>query len=301
MATEPPPRNAFDRIARSPAFNRFITGVILLGAVLVGLETYPQIVARYGPTLYALNTVVLAIFIVEIAIRMAAEGFRPWRYFANGWNVFDFVIVAAVFVPGVSEYALAVRLLRLLRVLRLIRTVPDLQVIIGALLRALPSMGYVVVLLMLLFYVYAVAGTFLFRVNDPVHFGSLQLSLISLFRVLTLEDWTDVMYTQMYGCAAYGYGAFEELCTDPRAMPVVAVAYFVSFVLLGTMIFLNLFIGIIVNSMDEMRKVREIEKAPRETPVEEDLATLEQQLAEMQAVLVRAKAHAKLRGQGGGS
>jgi voltage-gated sodium channel len=299
MATEPPPRNAFDRIALSAAFNRFITGVILLGAVLVGLETYPEIVARYGPSLYALNAVVLGIFIVEIAIRMAAEGSRPWRYFANGWNVFDFAIVAAVFVPGLSDYALAVRLLRLLRVLRLVRTVPDLQVIIGALLRALPSMGYVVVLLMLLFYVYAVAGTFLFRVNDPVHFGSLQLSLVSLFRVLTLEDWTDVMYTQMYGCADYGYGAFEELCIDPRAMPVVAVAYFVSFVLLGTMIFLNLFIGIIVNSMDEMRKVREIEKAPRETPVEEDLATLEQQLAEMQAVLVRAKAHAKLQAEKG--
>ncbi len=298
MANEPPPRNAFDRIVQARAFNRFVTGVILLAAVLVGLETYPEVVARYGPLLYALNSLVLGIFIVEIALRMAAEGSRPWRYFANGWNVFDFAIVTAALVPGLSEYALAVRLLRLLRVLRLIRMVPDLQLIIGALLRALPSMGYVVVLLMLLFYVYAVAGTFLFRENDPVHFGSLQLSLISLFRVLTLEDWTDVMYTQMYGCDQYGYGAFEELCTTPVAMPVVAVAYFVSFVLLGTMIFLNLFIGIIVNSMDEMRKVRELEKAPRETPIEEDLSALERQLAEMQALLIRAKAHAKLQSKG---
>lgn len=293
------PRNTFDRIAVSTGFNRFITAVILFGAVLVGLETYPTMVARHGELLVTLSDAVLAIFIVEILIRMAAEGRRPWRFFLSGWNLFDFAIVAAAFVPGLGEYALAVRLLRLVRVLRLIRTVPDLQVIVGALLRALPSMGYVVVLLALLFYVYGVAGTFLFRANDPVHFGSLQISLVSLFRVLTLEDWTDILYTQMYGCDNYGFRVFEELCTAPVAQPLVAVFYFVSFVLFGTMIFLNLFIGIIVNSMDEMRKAREVSRAPMETPVLDDLQQIERQLAELQAHLIRAKAHARRQAEQG--
>lgn len=286
------PRNPFDRLAQSGSLNTFITTIILAGAVLVGLETYPGIVARYHGLFELLNKVILGIFIGEIAIRMAAEGSRPWRYFLDGWNVFDFVIVAAAFVPGIGQYALAVRLLRLLRVLRLLRTVPDLQIIVGALLRALPSMGYVLGLLALLAYVYAVAGVFLFRANDPMHFGDLQLALLSLFRVMTLEDWTDVMYTQMYGCRDFGYGAFEELCTNPQAMPIAAVVYFVSFVLLGTMIFLNLFIGIIVNTMqslhaEEERRLQLLEaKAHSER---EDLLTqvraLQTQIARLEATL----------------
>ncbi len=287
-----PADNLAGRLTESPRFNHFITGVILFTAVLVGLETYPQIMQRYGDLLHLFNNVVLWIFTLEVILRILAEGRKPWRYFQNGWNVFDFVIVAAAFLPGISDYVLVVRLLRLLRVLRLLRTVPDLQMIIGALLRALPSMGYVVMLISLLFYVYGVAGVFLFRSNDPVHFGNLQMSLLSLFRVLTLEDWTDIMYTQLYGCALYGYGAFEELCVTPQAMPLISPLFFVTFVLIATMIFLNLFIGIIVNSMDEMRKQREIDKVPAATPVTADLDALEEHISAMQTLLLQAKAHA---------
>ena len=121
------------------------------------------------------------------------------------------------------------------------------------LLRSLPSMFYVCLLLFLLFYVYAVIGVILFSGNDPVHFGNLWTSFLSLFRIVTLEDWTDVMYLQIYGSDIYqGYNqSIAHLASTPKAMPITAVIYFVSFVLLGTMIMLNLVIGVIINGMDE--------------------------------------------------
>jgi len=125
-------------------------------------------------------------------------------------------------------------------------------------------MLYVTILLSLLFYIYAVAGVILFGKNDPIHFGDIGISLLSLFRVVTLEDWTDVMYLQFYGSDHYaGYNFNDPLLAkyelEPKAMPVVAVVYFVSFVLVGTMVMLNLVIGVIINGMDDARIDAEIE------------------------------------------
>ena len=114
-------------------------------------------------------------------------------------------------------------------------------------------MGYVSVLLFLLFYIYSVAAVFFFGKNDPVHFADLQTSFLTMFRVVTLEDWTDVMYINMFGCENYGYGGSEVHCVASQGNPLFAALFFVSFVLLGTMIFLNLFIGVIMNGMDEAR------------------------------------------------
>lgn len=127
--------------------------------------------------------------------------------------------------------------------------------LVNTLLKSIPSIGYIGILLSVIFYIYATMGVFLFRYNDPVHFGNLQLSLLSLFRIVTLEDWTDIMYINMYGCdhAIWGYGA-QAGCTNPTAFGFGAVLYFVSFVLMGTMIVLNLFIGVIMNSMDEAKR-----------------------------------------------
>ena len=145
------------------------------------------------------------------------------------------------------------RLMRLLRVLKLVRAVPKLQLLVGALLRSIPSMGYVSILMFLLFYVYAVAAVIFWSENDPVHFADLQISLVSLFRAVTLEDWTDLMYIQMYGCDNYGYDGMKALCVKPSASPVGGAVFFISFVMVGTMIMLNLFIGVIMNGMDEAR------------------------------------------------
>lgn len=251
--------NRCRKIESSPVFQNFIIVVILFAGVVVGLETYAEVKSNYASLLLFLDRVILFIFTVEIGIKFIARFPRMHTFFNDPWNTFDFIIVGACFIPFASQYAMVLRMLRLLRVLRLIRAIPRLQIVVEALLSSVPSMFYVSILLSILFYMYAVMGTFLFSINDPVHFANLQSSFLTLFRVVTLEDWTDIMYTQMYGCDVYGYGALEHLCQNPMQFPIIAPLYFVSFVLLGTMVFLNLFIGVIVNGMDEARKDQEKE------------------------------------------
>jgi len=250
-------------IAESPWFQNFITGVILLAGIVVGIETYPSVVDAYGTALHLIDKVILAIFVVEVVVKMGAEGRRPWRYFLDPWNVFDFVIVAVCFLPVDAQYVAVLRLARLMRVLKLVRALPKLQILVSALLKSIPSMGYVALLLSLLFYVYSVAAVFLFGPNDPVHFENLPLAMLSLFRVVTGEDWTDVMYIAMYGCDNYGYGGIEQLCTQPESYPVFGALFFVTFMLLGAMIILNLFIGVIMGGMDEAKKETELETRSR--------------------------------------
>ena len=143
-------------------------------------------------------------------------------------------------------------LLRLLRVLKLLTAVPKLQILAAALLKSIPSVLHVSVLLALFFYVYAVAGVFLFGANDPWHFANLETAILTLFRTVTLEDWTDLMYIQMYGCAAYPFPETPggPVCDASSGNWWLGLAYFVSIVLLGAMIILNLFIGVAINSME---------------------------------------------------
>ncbi|HEY3495618.1 MAG TPA: ion transporter [Polyangiaceae bacterium] len=294
---------ALRRVVHSERFQHFITAVILLAAVLVGLETYPSIVARHGTVLHLLDRLIVGIFVLEIAMKMGAEGARPWRYFRDPWNVFDFLIVAAVFLPFDGQYVTVLRLARLLRVLRLVHAVPRLQVLVSALLKAIPSMGYVSILLFLVFYVYGVAGVFLFGKNDPFRFGELPTAMVTLFQVATAEEWVQTLNIQRYGCDQFGYEDQPGLCRHPARYPVIAPLYFISFILLGTMIILNLFIGVIMGSIEEAEKERD-ERAERErakqrspserrTLLENDLRDLERQISRMseavRAMSVRAQ------------
>ena len=254
------------KLTESDAFQNFITIVIIFAGVLVGVETYPDVHEEYHSILHLLDQLILWTFVAEIGLKMLAQGKRPWRYFYDGWNVFDFIIVAGAFMPFAAQYATVLRLLRLLRVLKLVRALPRLQMLVGALLKSIPSMAYVSILLVMLFYVYAVASVFMWGENDPVHFGTLQISFVSLFRAVTLEDWTDLMYIQMYGCDAYGY----------------------------TMIFLNLFIGVIISGMDEAQQEAEdataLERASREgtmRPLPEELTLLQEQVEALQEQIAR--------------
>ena len=246
------------RLVAARWFQPVIITVILAAGVLVGLETYPQLSQRYGAWFKRLDLIIVTVFVVEIALKMGAHGRQPWRFFRDPWNVFDFAIVAVCLLPLDGHYLAVLRLARILRVLRLVTALPRLQLLVGALLKSIPSMGYVGLLLFLLFYIYAVMGTFLFGANDPLHFGSLQAAMLSLFRTVTLDAWSDIMYAQMHGSA----GAAQS-----RAMPVTAVVYFVSFVLLATMVMLNLFIGVIMNAMNEAQ--REAELAGRKKHVKQ--------------------------------
>ena len=259
-------KNQIGRLVDSKAFQHTVLGVITVAAVLVGLETSRDIVARYGAWLHRLDQLVLLFFILEAALKMARHGRCWYRYFGDRWNVFDFLIVVACLLPAGGQYAAVLRLARVLRALRLVTAVPKLQLLVNSLLKSVTSLGYVGLLLGVLFYVYAVLGVYLFRGNDPVHFQDLSTALLTLFRVVTLEDWTDVMYIQMYGSDAYpNYADFAQahLREASRAMPFLGAAFFVTFVMLGTMIMLNLFIGVIINSMSEAQADRESEERRR--------------------------------------
>ena len=246
------------KITKTNSFDNFIIGIILFAGLLVGVQTYKEFANRHIDILTFLDSLVLAIFTLEAMIKILAEGKRPINYFRNAWNVFDFLIVTVCLMepllPLNAEFLPILRLARILRVLRLVTVVPKLQLIVGTLLKSIPSMFYVCILLFLLFYMYGAMGVFLYGDNDPIHFRNLQTALLSLFRVTTLEDWTDVMYINMYGSDNYGYSP-EDLARwtpVPTASPLGAAFFFVSFVLIGTMVVLNLVIGVIMNSMDEM-------------------------------------------------
>ena len=273
------------RTAEAGWFHAVIVGVILVAAINVGLETYPQIMERVGPLLLGLDKLIIGIFVVELAVRIGAHWPRPWRFFLSGWNNFDFAIVAVCLLPLGGPYAAVLRLARVLRVLRLVTVVPRLRILVIALLHAIPSIIYVTLLLLLLFYVYAVMGTVLFGRNDPVHFGSLQHSMFSLLRTVTLEDWTDLYYIQSLGSAKYPPPGIERYPdVQPEPMPVVAALYFVSFVIIGTMIVLNLFIGVVISSMTEAQAENAramLERRGEGEDIGAQLAAMERRMQEM--------------------
>ncbi len=255
-------------IVDSKLFRGTIIAVILLAGVLAGVETSPAMLAQHGPLLHALDAAVLAIFILEIVLKLASHGRRPLDYFRDGWNVFDFTIVALCVLPVGGPFAAVLRLVRTLRLLRLVTALPKLQLLVGALIKSLSSMGYVGLLLGLIFYIYAVTGVHLFGQASPEYFGNLRAALLALFQMITLDDWRT-----MYDSAQ-------------AAAPFAATPYFVSFILLGTMIMLNLFIGIVMNSMAEMHdELEEQKQAAHPVPALDQLAAIERQLAELRTTL----------------
>ncbi len=244
-------------ISKSLVFQRLIVATILLAGIVVGAQTYKDFAIRHHDTLQILDYIILGIFVIEAVIKILAEGKKPHNYFKNPWNVFDFFIVSACllepFIHVGGAFLPVLRLARILRVLRLVTAIPKLQLLVSCLLKSLPSMFYVSILLFLLFYIYGTMAVFFYGDNDPIHFRNLQTSILSLFRVVTLEDWTDVMYINMYGSDKYGYSQedISHWSAIPNASPLGAALFFVSFVLIGTMIVLNLVIGVIMNSMEE--------------------------------------------------
>lgn len=284
----------FRKIAESQWFQNLIIISILTAGVTVGIETYGEKVRDWLPTLHALDFFILLIFTVEVIVKVAAEGNQPFNYFKDSWNIFDFLIVAvcwlSVFMPDMNAgYVAVFRLARILRVLRLVTAMPQLKMLVDAMLKSIPSMGYVSILLFLLFYIYGVLGVFMFGENNPVHFRDLQTSLITLFQITTLEGWADIMYINVFGCDHPQWGS--ENCTTPVANGTAAVIYFISFVLVGTMIVLNLFIGVIMNSMDEVANEQKLEEmasarngsnAPN---LNHDIGRLQHQLKDMQEQL----------------
>jgi len=284
------------RVTNSPGFQYLIIALILLTGALSGVESY---VGEEGnePFLRTLATVqdmILWTFVGEIVLKILACGGRPWRYFMSGWNVFDFLIVLVCLLPIDAQFSAVLRMARLVRTLRLVAILPRLQLLVGALLKSIPSLGYIGILLGLHFYMYAVIGTFLFRENDPWHFGSLHESFLTLFQVLTLEGWNDILGTQYLGSDVFYDDTLKAMTEGVRhssAQPVLAAAYFVTFIMLGTMIMLNLFTGVIITSMEEA--AGEASESTRKkhlkergfTTLRDELTLVSQQLKQLSAQL----------------
>ncbi len=258
-----------ERIAQSAdtgLIHQIIIGVILLNAVVIGLETSETVMDAAGPWLIMADRIFLAIFVLEAGLKLYA--LRPRGYFSDGWNLFDFAIVVASLIPTTGQFATLARLARILRVLRLVSAFPELRLVIQTLVRSIPSMGHVVLLMSIVFYIYGVAGFYLFHDIDPTHWRDLGISLLTLFRIVTLEDWTDVMYA--------------SLAVKPWAW-----VYYVSFVVLGTFVVINLFIAVVLNNLDEAKaeRLEALRQIPSPENVLAELEKTQESLARLQLQL----------------
>ncbi len=225
-------------------FQFFIITVIILSALLIGAKTY-DIDPTYLTILAYLDIAITYLFLFEIVIRFIAEG-HNWRFFKKGWNVFDTLIVAASLIPiDNSEMVLLARLIRVFRVLRLISIIPELRILISALLKALPPMGYVLLLMFIMFYIYAAVGSFLFEGINQTLWGDIAVAMLTLFRVVTFEDWTDVMYETM------------------EVYPL-SWTYYLSFIFLNAFVFLNMMIGIVIERMQSEQNAYNLENGEGE-------------------------------------
>ncbi|MBA1332557.1 ion transporter, partial [Candidatus Endoriftia persephone str. Guaymas] len=189
-------QNRFISIRENKGFETFVILVILISAMVIGAKTYaiPPTLSR---VFAILDIGITLFFLLEISIRIIAEQSLK-RFFSKAWNVFDFIIVVASLIPVEdSEAALLGRLLRIFRVLRLISIIPELRVLLNAFVTAIPRMGYVSLLMFIIFYIYAAAGSMFFHTINPELWENITIAMLTLFRVATFEDWTDVMYETM--------------------------------------------------------------------------------------------------------
>lgn len=235
-------------IADSPRFQTAIFAVIVFNAVVLGLDTYDALHDEVGGVLIGLNDACLGIFVVELGIRICAYGRRPRDFFKEGWNVFDFIVIGAAFVPGVRENATLLRLIRLLRILRLVSVLPELRVLLAGMGRALPPIGSMGVLSILFLYVYGMLGWILFGDELPERWGNIGEAMLTLFTVFTLEGWNEVLY-------------------QAQEVHSWSWIFFISFVLLASLLLVNVLIAIVINATDEAREAErqlEIEKLERE-------------------------------------
>ncbi len=252
-------RERLRNLVEGDRFQRFIIAVIVLNAVTLGLETSEKVVTQFGELLYVVDRVALAVFVVELAMRLVAHG---WRFFRDPWSVFDFVVIGIALVPA-SEAFSVLRALRILRVLRLVALVPSMRGVVAALLTAVPGMASIAALLGLLIYVAAVMATQLFGDGVPERFGDLGRSLFTLFQVMTTDDWANVARAAM-------------------AVHPLAWIFFVVYLLVSTFAVLNLFIAVVVRAMEE--QVAAEVKADAAEHQREDAAATATILAEVRAL-----------------
>ena len=259
----------FVRIRENKVFETIVILIIVLSALVIGAKTY-----QINPTLLEiflfLDMMITVFFLIEIIIRMIAEKTLK-NFFSKGWNIFDFIIVVASLVPiQDSEAALLGRLLRIFRVLRLVSIIPELRVLLGAFLQAIPRMGYVSLLMFIIFYIYAAVGSMFFSGINPDLWENITIAMLTLFRVATFEDWTDVMYETM---AEYPFSWI----------------YYLTFIFVVAFVFLNMMIGIVVDTLHNEHQKEELASGEGEAAevhsIEERTLRIEEKLDRIELLL----------------
>ena len=258
--------NLFFRIRHNKIFEWFVIGIIVFSALVIGVKTYP-IPPFVNNLVIILDWLITVIFLIEIVIRFLAEPVKR-NFFKSGWNIFDTLIVTVSLIPiDNSELAVVGRLIRIFRVLRMISIIPELRLLLNSLLKALPQLGYVMLLMFIIFYIYAAVGSTFFAKVNPTLWGDIAISMLTLFRVMTFEDWTDVMY--------------ETQVEYPFSW-----IFYLTFIFFTAFAFLNMVIGIVVNVLEEERQ-KQKDDTVEELHLEEldQLQIIRAELAELKALM----------------
>jgi len=255
----------FYQIRNNKLFEFFVISVIIFSALMIGANSY-QVPSTTLNILSILDSAITVIFLIEIIIRFIGEPNKK-RFFHNAWNVFDTFIVLVSLIPiEDSELAVLGRLVRIFRVLRMVSIIPELRILINSLVKALPQLGYVMLLMFIIFYIYAAVGTTFFADINPDLWGDIAVSLLTLFRVMTFEDWTDVMYETM---TVYS----------------LSWIYYLTFIFFTAFAFLNMVIGIVVNVLEQERQLEADQL--KQDDGEPTMKELQQELAEIKALLLK--------------
>ncbi|WP_027389851.1 ion transporter [Chrysiogenes arsenatis] len=252
-----------------------IIAIIILNAVILGLETVPSVNREYGDLLYTIDRACLAVFVVEILLALVALG--PKRFFRDPWRVFDFVVVGIALIPATGAFSI-LRSLRILKVLKLVSSSPRMRSVVSALLSAVPGLSAIISLLLLLFYVSAVMSTKLFGHDFPEWFGSISASMYTLFQIMTLESWSMGIVRPVLEVHPYAW------------------IFFVPFIMIATFTMLNLFIAVIVDAMQsqareaQSQQIEELEHIAdmKEQKLHDDIDDLRHEVRELKAIVLQA-------------
>lgn len=258
------------KVDSSPIFQWSVITVIVMSALLIGAKTH-DLPEQVVSLLSFLDSAITVFFVIELSIRFIAYPNKK-AFFKSGWNVFDTIIVIGSLIPAGGSGVLLARLLRVFRVLRLVSMVPELRLLINALIKAIPRMGYIALLMFVIFYIYAAIGSILFHQINEVLWGDVSISMLTLFRVATFEDWTDVMY--------------ETMAVHPMSW-----VYYLTFIFLTAFIFLNMMVGTILEVMGQEHENFRAEAHGESTEGGEpasraQIEKLERELSEIKALLI---------------
>ena len=254
-------KSSLNRLKNNKVFELSVVAVIIISALEIGAKTFDLTDSAVSVT-DILDIFITVFFLFELSIRFIAEEDKK-GFFKKGWNIFDTLVVIISLIPiNDSEMALLARLVRVFRVLRMVSVVPELRILINSLIKALPQLGYVILLMFIIFYIYAAIGSFMFAQINPVLWGDIAISMLTLFRVMTFEDWTDIQYETM----------------DVYPMSWI---FYLSFIFFTAFAFLNMVIGIVVNVMEEEHALERSSKEPSMTELQDEIRELKTMISEL--------------------